>query len=139
MFLIISPSFATELLIYRSQFSTHNFSTTPYICNNAGNGTIEEMCNWIEYCNGTTGKYAQMRKDNGHLDPMNVNIWSIGNENYIKQEIGYKPIEEWAPFVTNAAKAMRKVDPTVQIAAATSNTRELTGSCIFPSWHHILL
>ena len=96
----------------------------PYICNNAGNGTIEEMCNWIEYCNGTTGKYAQMRKDNGHLDPMNVNIWSIGNENYIKQEIGYKPIEEWAPFVTNAAKAMRKVDPTVQIAAATSNTRE---------------
>ncbi|MCH2084674.1 MAG: hypothetical protein MK226_19965 [Saprospiraceae bacterium] len=96
----------------------------PYICNNAGNGTIEEMCNWIEYCNGNTGEYAQMRKDNGYPNPMNVNIWSIGNENYLKQEIGYKPIEEWAPFVTNAAKAMKKVDPTVQISAATSNTRE---------------
>ena len=31
----------------------------PYICNNAGNGTIEEMKHWVEYCNGREGKYAQ--------------------------------------------------------------------------------
>ena len=31
----------------------------PYICNNAGNGTVEEMRNWVEYCNSTTGKYAR--------------------------------------------------------------------------------
>ena len=30
----------------------------PYICNNAGNGTTEEMKNWVEYCNGSNGKYG---------------------------------------------------------------------------------
>ena len=54
----------------------------PYICNNAGNGTVEEMKNWVEYCNGTEGKYAQMRKDSGYAKPRNVSIWSIGNENW---------------------------------------------------------
>ena len=30
----------------------------PYICTNAGNGTPEEMRDWVEYCNGTQGPYA---------------------------------------------------------------------------------
>ena len=76
----------------------------PYICNNAGNGTVEEMRNWVEYCNAKSGRYAQMRKENGHAEPLNVNIWSIGNENWGRHEIGYKPIEQWAPFVLEAAK-----------------------------------
>ena len=63
----------------------------PYICNNAGNGTVEEMKNWVEYCNGTAGQYAQMRKDNGYAEPRKVGIWSIGNENYGDWEIGNKP------------------------------------------------
>ena len=33
----------------------------PYICNNAGNGTTDEMKNSVEYCNGTDGKYANRR------------------------------------------------------------------------------
>ncbi len=98
----------------------------PYICNNAGNGTVEEMRNWVEYCNGRTGKYAQMRKDNGHPDPQDVNIWSIGNENWGRHEIGYKPIEQWAPFVLEAAKAMKAVDPQIQLSAAAMPSREWT-------------
>jgi len=96
----------------------------PYICNNAGNGTIEEMRRWVEYCNGATGKYAQMRADNGHPGPLNVQIWSIGNENWGRHEIGYKPIETWAPFVVEAAKAMKAADPTIQLSAAALPSRE---------------
>jgi len=29
----------------------------PYICTNAGNGTPEEMREWVEYCNATEGTY----------------------------------------------------------------------------------
>jgi hypothetical protein len=32
---------------------------------------------------------------------------SIGKENYHAGEIDYKPIEQWAPFVAEAAKAMK--------------------------------
>ena len=96
----------------------------PYVCNNAGNGTIQEMRNWVEYCNGTSGPYAALRAANGHDEPLGVRIWSIGNENWGRHEIGYKPIETWAPFVLEAAKAMKAVDPTIQLSAAALPSRE---------------
>jgi alpha-L-arabinofuranosidase len=96
----------------------------PYICNNAGDGTIEEMKNWVEYCNGAEGKYAQMRKDNGYAEPRNVRIWSIGNENYGDWEIGNKPIEQWAPLVLEAARKMKAADPGIQLTAAAANSKQ---------------
>lgn len=98
----------------------------PYICTNAGNGTMEEMVHWVEYCNGTTGDYAQRRKTNGFPVPHNVIIWSIGNENYWPTEIGHKPIEQWAPFVRDAARAMKAADPDIKLTAAAQATRQWT-------------
>ena len=98
----------------------------PYICNNAGNGTVAEMQAWVEYCNARSGPFAQQRTDNGHAEPWNVTIWSIGNENWGQHEIGYKPIEQWAPLVREAAKAMKAADPTIQLTAAALPTREWT-------------
>ena len=98
----------------------------PYICNNAGNGTVEEMRNWVEYCNGKTGKYAQLRQDNGYAVPRQVTVWSIGNENWGQHEIGYKPIQQWAPLVLEAAKAMKAADPGIQLSAAALPSREWT-------------
>ena len=96
----------------------------PYVCNNAGNGTIEEMRAWVEYCNGTAGEYAEMRERHGHAAPLDVRVWSIGNENWGRHEIGYKPIETWAPFVVRAAKAMKAADPTIELSAAALPSRE---------------
>ena len=98
----------------------------PYICNNAGDGTIEEMRNWVEYCNCTTGRYAELRKANGYSEPRNVPIWSIGNENYHPTEIGHKPIAQWAPFVRDAAKAMKAAAPDIKLTAAAQATRQWT-------------
>lgn len=98
----------------------------PYICNNAGNGTVEEMRNWVEYCNAKDGRYAQLRKASGYNRPRNVPLWSIGNENWGGHEIGNKPIKEWAPLVLEAARAMKAVDPSIQLSAAALPTREWT-------------
>jgi alpha-L-arabinofuranosidase len=98
--------------------------STPYICNNAGNGTTDEMKNWVEYCNGTEGKYAQMRKDNGYAEPQKVGLWSIGNENYGDWEIGNKPIEKWAPLVLEGAKKMKAADPNIQLTAAAASSKQ---------------
>ena len=38
------------------------------------------MTDWVEYSNATEGKFADMRKKNGHPTPLNVKIWSVGNE-----------------------------------------------------------
>ena len=98
----------------------------PYICNNAGNGTVEEMRNWVEYCNAKEGRYVQLRKASGYARPRDVKLWSIGNENWGWHEIGNKPIKEWAPLVAEAARAMKAVDPSIQLSAAASPTREWT-------------
>lgn len=98
----------------------------PYICNNAGNGTIDEMKAWVEYCNGTTGRYARMRAENGYRQPHAVSIWSIGNENWGRHEIGQKPIDSWGPLVRAAAMEMKAADPTIKLTAAALPTREWT-------------
>ena len=91
----------------------------PYICTNAGTGTAEEMSDWVEYCNlPAEGANARLRIAGGSPAPHGVQYWSIGNENYGAWEIGAKTAQEWARLVTEAAKMMRRVDPSIQLSAA---------------------
>ncbi|MCP4645720.1 MAG: alpha-N-arabinofuranosidase [bacterium] len=98
----------------------------PFICNNAGNGTVQEMVDWVAYCNETDGPFAEMRKEGGHAEPFNVVLWSVGNENWGGHEIGQKTQEEWGPLVVDAAKRMKAVDPDLQLSAAALPSREWT-------------
>ncbi len=99
---------------------------TPFICNNAGNGTVQEMADWVAYCNQTGGPFARMREQGGHVDPLDVKIWSIGNENWGGHEIGQKTQEEWGPLVLEAAQAMKAADPDIQLSAAALPNRDWT-------------
>ncbi len=89
----------------------------PYICGNAGTGTEEEMSDWVEYCNLRMGKWGRLREANGHREPHAVRYWSVGNENWGGHEIGAKTAEEFARFVTEAAKMMKRVDGSIQLLA----------------------
>ena len=89
-----------------------------YICSNAGTGTAEQMSDWLEYTNLNIGKYARLRKENGHAAPYGVRYFSIGNENYGAWEIGAKERREWARLVAESAKMLKRVDPGVQLSAA---------------------
>ncbi len=92
----------------------------PYICTNAGTGTAEEMSRWVEYCNlGTMGRFAKERIANGYRDPHKVRYWSIGNENWGAHEMGAKNADEWASLVRESAKMMLRVDPSVELSAAS--------------------
>ncbi|HEY8317748.1 MAG TPA: alpha-L-arabinofuranosidase C-terminal domain-containing protein [Amnibacterium sp.] len=91
----------------------------PYLCTNAGTGTPEEMADWLEYTNLPVGsRWADRRAANGHPDPYGVRFWSIGNENYGHWEIGAKSADEWARYVTEAAKMLQRTDPTISLMAA---------------------
>ena len=97
-----------------------------YICSNAGTGTAEQMSDWLEYTNLDIGKYARWRKENGHPEPYGVKYFSIGNENYGSWEMGAKERHEWARLVTESAKMLKHVDPTVQLSAAALSDPEWT-------------
>jgi len=99
----------------------------PYICTNAGTGTMEEMSDWVEYCNlRDQGRNARLRRANGFPEPHNVRFWSVGNENYGAWEIGAKTVAEWGPLVRESAKMMRAVDKNIQLLAAATTSREWT-------------
>jgi alpha-N-arabinofuranosidase len=92
----------------------------PYICTNAGTGTAEDMSDWVEYCNlPSGGKWAKRRIENGYPAPHNVKYWSIGNENWGYWEMGAKDIGEWGRFVRESAKMMKRVDPSIELVAAS--------------------
>ncbi len=59
----------------------------PYFCGNVGSGTVRELRDWVEYCNfphsGSDGStWAQQRAADGSPEPLNVNYWGVGNENW---------------------------------------------------------
>ena len=55
----------------------------PYIAGNVGTGTPQEMKDWIEYLNFKgNSTMADMRKANGHEQPMRVSLWGVGNESW---------------------------------------------------------
>jgi alpha-N-arabinofuranosidase len=73
-----------------NSFGTHEFldlceqlGCEPYICGNVGSGTVQELSQWVEYCNfDGVSPMADLRKVNGHGEPWKVKYWGIGNENW---------------------------------------------------------
>jgi alpha-N-arabinofuranosidase len=82
----------------------------PYICQN-GLADEEEMAAWVEYCNATEGKYAEMRIENGHPEPYDVRFWSVGNERYDTAYIHR---------VRDGARTMKQIDPNILTTCAGS-------------------
>jgi len=77
-------SFGThEFLDLCDQLSEPDSRCEPYICGNVGSGTVQELSQWIEYCNfDGISPMAELRKKNGREDPWKVRFWGIGNENW---------------------------------------------------------
>jgi alpha-N-arabinofuranosidase len=83
----------------------------PYICQNSL-ASIQEMADWVSYCNDTTGEFAELRAENGHPEPFDVRFWSVGNE-----KVGKGYIDK----VRDTAVAMKRVDPTIQVTCSGSH------------------
>jgi alpha-N-arabinofuranosidase len=52
----------------------------PYIAGNVGNGSPEEMAEWVEYMTAPAGSLADERARNGHKEPWTVPYFGVGNE-----------------------------------------------------------
>ena len=99
-------------------FGTHEFielcrrlEAEPYICQNSL-ANIQEMADWVAYCNAETGALAELRAEHGHPEPFNVKIWSVGNE-----KVGHDYIDK----VRDTAVAMKQVDPSIWVTCSGSH------------------
>jgi alpha-N-arabinofuranosidase len=94
----------------------------PYLCINAGLGSVDEARQWVEYANEAGNTYwAQRRRENGRDEPWGVKYWGLGNEIDGPWQLGHKNAEDYATFALEAAKAMRRADESILLIASGSS------------------
>ena len=99
---------------------------------NLGTRGPEEAGNVVEYCNSVTDTYyANMRRANGFEKPFGIHTWCLGNEMDGPWQIGHKTMEEYGRLAAETAKAMRLIDPSIELVSCGSSFRDMP---TFPDW-----
>jgi alpha-L-arabinofuranosidase len=104
----------------------------PMMAVNLGTRGVEEACNLLEYANFPGGtRYSDMRIAHGVREPHNIRMWCLGNEMDGPWQVGGKTATEYGRLAAETAKAMRRIDPDLElVACGSSNERMPT----FGSW-----
>lgn len=99
---------------------------------NLGTRGIADACNLLEYCNHPGGtKYSDMRISHGVKEPHNIKVWCLGNEMDGPWQLGHKTMDEYGRLAEETAKAMKIVDPTIELVSCGSSNRDMP---TFPRW-----
>ncbi len=99
---------------------------------NLGTRGTEAALDLLEYCNHPGGSaLSDLRIRHGAKDPHNVKVWCLGNEMDGPWQTGHKTPEEYGRLAVETARAMKVVDPSIQlVSCGSSNTKMPT----FPVW-----
>lgn len=97
----------------------------PNIAVNTGFGEARVAAEEVEYCNGSTDtRLGKLRAENGHPEPFNVRLWTIGNEMYGYWQDGHMSLDQYWVKHTYFVKAMKKVDPRIKVTSAAATPCE---------------
>jgi alpha-N-arabinofuranosidase len=89
---------------------------------NLGTRGVDAARNLVEYCNHPSGtRYSDLRVSNGTPEPHDIRLWCLGNEMDGPWQIGAKTAEEYARLAAETGKAMRLVDPSIELVACGSS------------------
>jgi alpha-N-arabinofuranosidase len=98
----------------------------PMLAVNLGTRGGDAARNLVEYCNHPGGSaWSDLRRAHGWEQPHNVRFWCLGNEMDGPWQMEYKTAAAYGAVAREAAKMMRWVDPTIQLAACGSSGRNM--------------
>ncbi|RIX59613.1 alpha-N-arabinofuranosidase [Paenibacillus nanensis] len=104
---------------------------------NLGTRGIDEARNLVEYCNHPSGSYwSDMRISHGYREPHRFKTWCLGNEMDGPWQIGAKTAVEYGRLANETAKAMKWVDPSIELVACGSSS---SGMSTFAEWEATVL
>lgn len=104
---------------------------------NLGTRGIADACNLLEYCNHPGGtRYSDMRLRHGFKEPYNIKTWCLGNEMDGPWQIGHKTMEEYGRLAEETAKAMKLIDPDIELVSCGSSSLTMP---TFPEWEAVTL
>ncbi|MEE4569028.1 alpha-N-arabinofuranosidase [Paenibacillus polymyxa] len=99
---------------------------------NLGTRGIDAARNLVEYCNHPGGSYwSDLRRSHGIEQPHKIKTWCLGNEMDGPWQIGHKTAEEYGRLAVESAKAMRLIDPDIELVSCGSSSSTMP---TFPEW-----
>lgn len=99
---------------------------------NLGTRGIDDARNLVEYANHPGGTaWSDLRKQHGYKEPHKIKTWCLGNEMDGPWQIGHKTAHEYGRLAAETAKAMRLVDPTIELVSCGSSSPKMP---TFPEW-----
>ena len=109
----------------------------PMLAVNLGTRGADAAARLVEYCNHPGGTYwSDLRAANGTAAPHGVRVWCLGNEMDGPWQIGHKTAGEYGRLATETAKAMRLVDPAIELVACGSSSSRMP---TFGDWEATVL
>jgi alpha-N-arabinofuranosidase len=109
----------------------------PMMAVNLGTRGVQEALDLLEYCNVPGGThYSDARRANGALEPYRVKLWCLGNEMDGPWQIGGQTAHEYGRLASRTAKAMRMIDPGLQLVICGSSSSAMP---TFGSWERTVL
>jgi alpha-L-arabinofuranosidase len=104
---------------------------------NLGTRGVLEALDLLEYTNLAAGSaLAELRRVNGSPDPFNVRMWCLGNELDGPWQLGHRSAEDYGKMAGQVAKAMRQMDPDLELVVCGSSSRSMP---TFGTWERVVL
>jgi alpha-N-arabinofuranosidase len=109
----------------------------PMLAVNLGTRGGDAARNLLEYCNHPGGTaLSDLRRKHGYEKPHDVKFWCLGNEMDGWWQMEMKTATEYGRIATEAAKMMKWIDPTIELAACGSSGRTMP---TFGTWEDTVL
>lgn len=109
----------------------------PMMAVNLGTRGTQEAVDLLEYCNIDGGTaFSERRRANGAEQGYGIRMWCLGNEMDGPWQIGHKSALEYGRVAADAARAMRMVDPDLELVACGSSG---PGMDTFGEWERVVL
>ncbi|MFJ2818879.1 alpha-N-arabinofuranosidase [Streptomyces sp. NPDC087294] len=109
----------------------------PMMAVNLGTRGVAEALELQEYANHPAGTaLADLRAAHGDKDPFGIRMWCLGNEMDGPWQTGHKTAEEYGRLAAETARAMRQIDPDVELVACGSSSQAMP---TFASWEATVL
>ncbi|MFC9944277.1 arabinosylfuranosidase ArfA [Streptomyces pratensis] len=109
----------------------------PMLAVNLGTRGVQEAIQLQEYANHPSGtELSDRRVGHGDKDPFGIKLWCLGNEMDGPWQTGHKTAEEYGRLAAETARAMRQIDPSVQLVACGSSSRAMP---TFAEWEATVL
>ncbi len=109
----------------------------PMMAVNLGTRGTEAAADLLEYCNHPSGTtLSDLRRAHGVEKPHGITMWCLGNEMDGPWQIGQMTAEQYGYAARDAARAMRRVDDSLELVACGSSARSMP---TFGSWERTVL